>query len=419
MFGNLSYDLFPKMVRVRQRFESPKVENLRDKMERELSKTEIEGLVGEGMRIAILVGSRGIKRIDEIVHEVIKFCVEKKAIPFIVPAMASHGGATDEGQKDLLRSLGIDEQSMGVRIISDMLPERLGETIGGVPVYFDKNALAADGVIVINRVKAHTAFRGEHESGLVKMLTIGAGKQKGAESLHSQGADTFGILLPEAFKVIKAKADILFGVAVIENAEEKTAHIETVHADRILERETELLKLSKKLMPKILLDHFDVLIVDELGKNISGDGMDPNITGRYAVPGISGGPNYQRLVLLDVTDQSHGNAIGIGMADVTTRKLVSKINYEFMYLNAFTSKMVLDLVKIPLVCETEKEAVAVALRTCVRVKKGQERIVRIKNTLELSEIQISVNLLKEIENSNNFDILTEPFEMEFNDTVKV
>ncbi len=415
MLDNLSYDLFPKMVKVRQRFHCPETGDLRGKIREELMKPGIDRLIRQNMRIAVLVGSRGVARIDEIVFEVIQFCKMKGAVPFIVPAMASHGGATAGGQRDLLKALGVDEERMGVPIVSDMEPERLGETASGVRVYFDKNALNSDGIIVINRIKVHTAFRGEHESGLVKMLAIGAGKQKGAESLHSNGADTFGTLLPEAFRMIKAKAPVLFGVAVVENAHEQVAHIEAVHAENILEREAELLKLSRELMPKILFNSFDVLIVEELGKNISGDGMDPNITGRYAVPGIRGGPDYQRLVLLDVTDQSHGNAIGVGMADVTTRRLVSKINYEYMYMNAFTSKMVMSLVKIPMVCETEREAIAVGLRTCVRVREGEHRIVRIKNTLELSEIQISLPMLKEAAGRDDIDILTEPFEMAFRD----
>ena len=413
IFGNLDYAKFPKMATVKQNFECPEISDLESAITEQFSRQEIDERIQKGSKIAVLVGSRGIAGINRIVLSVITELKKRGALPFIVPAMASHGGATEQGQRDLLASYGISEQTMGVEIRSTMMPEKIGVTNSGVNVWFDVNALHADGVIPINRIKAHTAFRGPHESGLIKILTIGAGKQKGAESLHSHGADTFATLLPEAFEIVRRHAHILFGLGIVENAREKTARIEAIPAEAIAAREEQLLKLANSLMPKILFRQFDVLVVCQTGKNISGDGMDPNITGRYAVPNLSGGPDYQRLALLDVTAESHGNAIGVGMADVTTQKLISKMKLEFMYINAFTSKMVLPLAKLPIIAAEDREAIGVALRTCVRVKKGMERVVLIKNTLELAKIAVSEPLLAEARNDSAVEVLSEPQEMQF------
>ena len=413
LFGDLEYESFPKMVRVRQSFESPIITNLEETVQNELMKPDIESRIKPGMKIAVLVGSRGIADIDRITLAVIESLKSKGAYPFIVPAMASHGGATEAGQRDLLASYNITEVSMGVEIRSTMKPELLGITRSGVKIYFDVNALHADGVIPINRIKAHTAFRADRESGLIKMLAIGAGKQMGAESLHAHGADTFGDLLVDAFHIICEKANVLFGMGIVENSQDKTAILEAIQLEMIEQREPDLLKLANKYMPKLLVDEFDVLIVGATGKNFSGDGMDPNVTGRYAVPTMSGGPKYQRMAVLDVTDESHGNAAGIGLADVTTLKLIKKINLEYMYMNAFTSKMVLPLVKIPIVAKNDRQAIGVALRTCVRVKKGEERLVYIKNTLDLSEIWISTALINHIENNPRLTVISDPFDMNF------
>lgn len=413
IFGDLQYDLFPKMVRVKQKFFCKTETNIPEKIREQISKPEIYGLIKADMSIAVLVGSRGIAHIKEIVLETIHNLKKAGAKPFIVPAMASHGGATIEGQMELLKSYGITEAEMGVEIRADMEPIYIGKTHTGVDIYFDKNAFCADGVVPINRIKAHTAFRGKTESGLIKMCTIGAGKQKGAESLHAHGADTFPELLPEAFRLICQTVNILFGIGIVENAKEDTALIEAIPADEIYDREAELLKTANQYMAKILIDKFDCLIVGETGKNISGDGMDPNITGRFAVTGISGGPHYQRMALLDVTEESHGNAVGIGMADVIPMELLQKINLTYMYMNAFTSKMVLPLVKIPMIAENQKEAIGIMLRTCVRVKQGKERVVYIKNTLELENIWVSEYLANELKQDNRFEFLSQPVDMKF------
>lgn len=413
VFGDLQYDLYPKLVKVRQNFESVREDHIEKRIEKEIMKEEIAGTIHKGDSIAVLVGSRGIANIREIVFETIQQLKCLGAKPFIVPAMASHGGATEQGQMELLESYGITEEFMGVEIRSTMLPKYIGTTSSGVKIYFDVNALYADGVVPINRIKAHTAFRGKSESGLIKMCTIGAGKQKGAESLHSHGADTFATLLPEAFEIVRKKAKILFGMGIVENAYEETAIIEAIPAEKIYDREVELLQKANQYMAKILIDKFDCLIVGETGKNISGDGMDPNIMGRFAVPGMQGGPKYQRMAVLDVTEESHGNAVGIGLADVIPKKILEKANFAFMYMNAFTSKMVIPIVKIPMVAADDREAIGVMLRTCVRVEIGKEKVIYIKNTLDLGEIWGSESLAEELKGDERFEILSEPMPMQF------
>ena len=414
-FPGLNYELYPKMVKVRQEFESPELPDLEAAVRDQLARPEIDQLIRPEANIAVLVGSRGINAIDRIVKTVLEGLKVRGAKPFIVPAMASHGGATAEGQADLLASYGITEETMGVEIRSTMDPEEIGITPSGVKIFFDKNALHADGVIPINRIKCHTAFRGETESGVMKMLAIGAGKQHGAESLHSHGADTFATLLPEAFDVVRAHANVLFGVGIVENAHEKTALVEAMPVDQIHDREKELLKLANRYMPKIQIDEFDVLIVGETGKNFSGDGMDPNIMGRFAVPGMTGGPSYQRMAVLDVSEESHGNAVGMGLADVVPMRMVERTKFAHMYMNAYTSKMVIPIAKMPIVAKDERDAIGVALRTCVRVEQGRERVIAIPNTLNLMHIWVSEALLPQVSDNAAFTVLGEPEPMHFDE----
>lgn len=413
MFEHLVDSNFPKMVTIRQHFSTPSITNIEEAVTREFHKPAISSLIRPGARIALLVGSRGIGRIDEIVKAAVRQVKDLGGVPFIVPAMGSHGGATAEGQIDVLTRLGVTEEAVGAPIISSMEPVELGLSSAGLPVYFDKNAAAADGIIPIARVKAHTAFRYKCESGMIKMLTIGAGKQMGASTLHSMfSVDGFGPLLYATYLQVCSRLPVLFGLAIVENAYDQPAIIEAVLQKDIEYREAELLKKAFEYMPKIPFKNFDVLIVDEIGKNISGDGMDPNVTGRYATA-IKGDMNYQRLVVLNLTPETHGNALGIGMADVTTRKLVSQIDYQQGYMNAFTSKIVMDTVKVPMTLDSDKEAIAVALKTCVAVQPGMHKVVRIKNTLHLGELEISDTLLPEAKPMANIDIVGSPAEMKF------
>jgi hypothetical protein len=415
MFEGLLNIKFPQMVRIKQKFPSEYVANVNQEVMLALAKPEIAARIQPGKRIAVLVGSRGIADIDCIITALVSKLKSLGAAPFIVPAMGSHGGATAAGQLEVLESLGITEEKVGAPIISSMETVEVGTLASGIPVYFDKNAFYADGIIPVGRVKPHTAFRACRESGLVKMIAIGGGKQRGAEALHSNfNVATFDQILLAVYHYVRQKANILFGVAIVENAYEQIAHIEAIPAECIEQREPELLKKAWQFMPRILFDHFDVLIVEQMGKNISGDGMDPNITGRYATS-LTGGPSYQRLAVLGLTPESHGNALGVGMADVTTRRLVSEIDYAKGYMNAFTSKIVFDFVKVPMTMENDKAAIAVAIKSCSRIAAGEEKVVRIKTTLDLSEIQISTALLPQAANQDNIEILGAASPMRFDD----
>ncbi|HHW07216.1 MAG TPA: DUF2088 domain-containing protein [Clostridia bacterium] len=403
MFEKLSvkidggYDCdFPELVPVEQYFAGQALAQIEKTIDEELGKKGILDQIKPGQRIAVAVGSRGIDNLRTIVRHVIENIKRQGGYPFIVPAMGSHGGADPEGQREILKAYGISEDTMAVPVLSGMEVVELGTFEAGVPVYIDKHAFEADGIVIINRVKAHTDFKAAFESGLMKMLVIGLGNHRGATAVHAMGFDRFHRLIPEIGKVILAKAKVLFGVAIIENAENKTARIEAVAAKDFAWREPQLLLEAKNLMPRIIPRGFDVLVVEEIGKDISGSGMDPNVVGRHGsgLPGFDG-PSYQRLVVFDLTEKSHGNACGIGMADVTTRDLVNKINFNDLYANCITAAN-LNPARIPVVMKSEQEALAVAIKTCYRVTVPEARIVFIKNTLSLKKILVSQPLWEEI-----------------------
>lgn len=401
--GGLDFP-FPSGAYVRQKFEGPRIERVTEEVRRQLSRPEIAQRIRPGMRIAVGVGSRGIKCIFDVTKATVDFLKEQGAKPVIVPTMGSHGGATPEGQLEVLRGYGITPEALGVPFDASMDVVLLAETPQGVPVYFSRPALEADGIIPIGRVKAHTAFRGPVESGIYKMLAIGFGKHRGAATLHSYGFAEFARLIPEVGETILAKVPVVCGIAIVENASEDPALIEALAPGEIGRREPELLELSKKWMSRILFDEFDVLIVDEIGKNISGDGMDPNVTGRYFLPFMSGGPRIQKIAVLDLTDETHGNANGIGAADVTTQDVLDKFDFFQTYTNAITST-VLSVAKLPIVMPTKRSAVALALKTINGVSPQEARVVRIKNTLELEEIWISDALLAEAQGRSDIELI--------------
>lgn len=329
--------------------------------------------------------------------------------------MGSHGGATAEGQAEVLEQLGVTEQSVGAPIHSSMDVVEVGRLPKGLPVYTDKLAYQADKIIVINRIKPHTAFSGPIESGLMKMITIGLVKHKGADAAHAYGFKYMAEHVPEMARIALSKLPIVFGLATIENAYDRPAKIVAIPAEQLEHIEPQLLLEAKCFMPKLLFDPIDVLIVDEIGKDISGSGMDPNITGRFNTPYVkSTAPAISRIVILGLTDKTQGNALGIGPADVITRKLFDEINWEKGYMNAFTST-VLTPVKVPMFLPTEKMAVQAAIKTCNVPDLNQVRMVRIKNTLELKEIWISEIMLSEALKKIAIDVLTEPAIMHFSE----
>jgi len=402
----------PPVVRIRQRFDPTKLEDPVGALREELQKPGAVDRIQPGQRVAVAVGSRGVANIAGFTKATIDAIKARGAHPFIVPCMGSHGGATAEGQAEVLKHLGIDEETMGAPVESSMEVVQIDQLANGLPVYVDKIASQADAIVVINRVKPHTAFRGPIESGIMKMIAIGLGKQKGAEACHQLGFKYMAEFVPEMATLMINKLPIVFGVAAVENAYDETCHIEVLPADRIYEREVELQKMAKSRMPKLLFDQIDVLVIDYIGKNISGDGMDPNVTGRYPTPYASGGPDVNKMVVLDVTKESKGNANGVGTADFTTRRLADKMDFTATYLNGLTSTVCAPT-KLATTLESDELAIKAAVKTCNVLNFHDCRLVRIRDTLHLGEIEISVPLLEEARNHPDIDIVSEPYHWTF------
>ena len=391
--GDLEYAL-PQMHRVRQTFLKPRLDRLEEHIKKEMCKDDIEKKIKPGAKVAVAVGSRGIRNIDKIVRSVIEQIKNLGGIPFIVSAMGSHGGGTPDGQREVLRSYKITEESMGVDVITSVDVAHIGKTSRGIDIYFDTAALQADLVVPINRVKLHTDFVADIQSGICKMLVIGLGNHVGCSAVHEVNFDFFGETLLAGAQMIMERANIGFGVAILENACDETALIEAIPSEKIIEREKELVRIAKDYMPTLMIPDIDVLIVEEIGKNISGAGYDPNILGKsyllneFVLPV----PRIKRMVLLDVTDQSHGNAIGMGIFDVITRKVFDKLDLAQIYTNAIAVKCPEDA-KIPIIADTEEEALRVAIQVARDIDRDKLKIVRIKNTLELETIEVSDALL--------------------------
>jgi len=408
---------FPRMVRVKQRFRADRIKDIRQRVFAELEREEVRRRFQKGQRIAVTVGSRGIASIGEVTRAIVDKLKEFGTEPFIIPAMGSHGAATPEGQREVLATYGVTEETMGVPIEATMEVVQLGTTESGTPVYFSKPAYEADGVLVANRVKNHTRFRGPVESGLMKMMVIGLGKHRGATYVHKQGFERFATLIPEVGRAILERAPITCGLAMVENGYHEQMVIRAVTPDKIEETDMELLRLAREAMPRILLDEIDVLIVEEIGKNISGSGMDPNITGRYSEPFMMASnpkPRVQKIVVLGLTEQTHGNACGIGDADLTTRAVFEEMDLVKTYANVITSTL-LNSGAIPMMMENDRQAVVVALRTCNRVEPPEARVVRIRNTSELDEIHVSEALLPEVESNENLEVIGDLGPMVFDD----
>ena len=403
---------FPRMIKISQQFPSEELADVPAVLRNELAASGQLDRIKPGMRIAIAVGSRGVAQIPALVRTTVEEVKKSGGVPFVFPAMGSHGGATDEGQADVLAHLGITEQSIGCPIVSSMEVVEISRLPNGLPVYVDKNAYNSDGIVLINRIKPHTAFRGPNESGLVKMIAIGLGKQKGAETCHSYGFKHMAAHVPAMAREAIAKAPILFGIGTVENAYDHVAKIVVVGADNLIEADKKLLVEAKAAMPSIGFSPIDVLVIDEIGKDISGDGMDPNITGRYPTPYPTGGPEVTKMVVLDLTEKTNGNANGVGSADFTTRRLVNKADFKAMYANGITSTVVRPTA-IPMTLDNDSEAIRAAVKTSNAPDFSKVRLVRIKNTLHLGEFMISESLLDEARAMPNVTILSDPFEMKF------
>jgi hypothetical protein len=402
----------PKMVRIRQKFDDTKIENPGEVLRAELQKPGTVDRIKPGQQVAIAVGSRGVRNIALFTKLTVEAIQAAGAHPYIVPSMGSHGGATAEGQAEVLHHLGISEETMGCPIRSSMEVVKIAELENGLPVYVDQIASTADAIVVINRVKPHTAFRGRIESGIMKMIAIGLGKQRGAEACHQLGFKYMAENVPLMANLMIQKLPIVFGVALVENAFDETCRIEVIPAEKVEEREVELLEEAKARLPKLLFGQIDVLVIDYIGKNISGDGMDPNITGRYPTPYAHGGPEVSKMVVLDLTKESKGNANGVGTADYTTKRLIDKMDKPGTFINGLTSTVCAPT-KVSTYLDNDKYAIKAAVKTCNILDYTTCRLVRIQDTLHLGEIEISVNLLEEARKHPDIEILSEPYDWEF------
>jgi hypothetical protein len=400
---------YSKMYRIRQILDVPKVDDIEETVSRELESIEIGSLIKAGLHIAITAGSRGIPGIERILRHLVRLLRENGAKPFLIPAMGSHGSGTAEGQLEILETLNITEETVGAPIISSMEVIEIARSSYGFPVLVDKHASGADGIVVVNRIKPHTEFEGPIESGLLKMMAIGMGKHKGCLEVHKQAVHYgYREVIPEIGRVIIEKLPVLFGVGIVENIYDETAFIKAVLPSRLFAEEERLLAEAKRLMARLPFDKVDVLIVDEMGKNISGTGMDSNVIGRIMFIGEKEpeNPKITRIVVLDLTEESHGNAIGIGLADYTTQRLVNKIDHVATTTNAVAG-MTPEKGRIPIALKTDKEAVEAAFTTIGAVDPEEVRVVHIKNTLEIAELDISEALLDEVKGREDLKLVEE------------
>ena len=404
----------PRVARVRQRFPDEHIpaDRLPDHILGLLAKKGVAAGIRPGMKIAITAGSRGIRNIPLILGTLVRFVRDCGGEPYLVAAMGSHGGATSRGQREVLAGLGITEETVGCPIRSGMEVVPAGRNAEGVQVYMSRDAAQADGVIVCNRIKPHTCFRGPCESGLMKMMAIGLGKQVGADWCHKEGFQNmaknvrlFGASVLEALPV-------LFGVGILENAYDRTAEVVVLDREEIPEKEPDYLKKAMGLLPRIHVPECEVLVVDTIGKNFSGGGMDANITGTFVTPYASGGLRSQRVAVLDLSPESHHNGTGCGMAHATTRRFFDKMDWEQTYPNVITST-VIENVRIPMVLKNDREAIQVCLRTCTGVGPQGPRLVRIANSMELTRIYLSENYLPQIAGHPYLEQETEVMELPF------
>jgi len=408
----------PLMVEARQKIDAPKLKDVTSTIKEQLYQKKLGEKIKQGGRIAITAGSRGIANYAEILAAVVKEVEKAGGKAFLVPAMGSHGGATPEGQLEVLASSGIIPETVGAPIHSSMEVNEVGRLENGTPVYIDRNALKADGIIIVGRVKPHTDFKGEIESGLMKMITIGLGKQKGAEMIHWNRSVGYHKMITEAAKIIMDKTPIILGLAVIENAYHEISIVKALEPGEIGEEEPKLLERSKELMARIPFKNIDVLIVEEIGKNISGVGMDTNVIGRFWLPGENEprACDIKRIVVLDLSEETHGNAIGIGLADFTTKRVVSKIDYNSTFVNCLTAGHV-ETGRTPTFLPNDRDVISMALHTCGPLDPSRAKVVRIKNTLELGRFWISESLAETVrvnpELSQKVEIIGKLREMQF------
>lgn len=400
---------FPKVALVEQHIEAPLIANLPAAICDEIARLGVAAKVRPDMRICVTAGSRGIAQMPLILATVVAELKRLGAAPFVAPCMGSHGGATAEGQVEVLHSLGITEATVGCPIRASMAAVQIGVTPEGIAVFQDQLAFESDGIVVVNRIKAHTDFTGPVESGLMKMLTIGLGKHRGALSAHRNAIKrTYRVVIASMAREVIRRAPLLFGLGVVENARDETAFVKAIWPHDFEAVERELLLQAKELMPRLPFDQLDVLVVDAMGKEISGSGMDSNVLGRRIVfgEGEPDRPRITRIAVCDLTEASHGNAIGVGLADYTTQRLVDKIDRTQMYINGLTSGSP-ERARLPMVAAHAREATEWALMTCGAVDTATARLVRVQDTLHLSRFYASEALRPDIAADPRLEIIGE------------
>lgn len=406
-----SRERLPDLVRVRQLFPARPGIDVAARLGEQLDALDLAGRLTPGSRVALTAGSRGIRDIVPVLHTLAARVRRAGGTPFVVPCMGSHGGATGDGQAETLRALGVTEDAVGAPIVSSMEVVDAGVSALGSPVWVAKDLARADAAVVVNRVKPHTDFYGHVESGLVKMLVIGVGKHAGAAEAHRLALrHGFPAVLAEHARVALARLPVLCGVALLEDESESTAEVHVLEADEILAREPLLLERAKALMPSLPFDAFDCLIVDRIGKDISGNGMDSKIIGRVVPSGDppGGAPRITRIVVRDLSPASHGNAIGIGSADFTTTRLLAAVDGEATAVNCLTSTSP-EAARLPIAFERDVDAVHAAFATCGASSPDAFSLVWIRDTLSLRELMISTALLPEAESGGRVEIVDGPF----------
>ncbi|MCW5850522.1 MAG: hypothetical protein KIT87_10640 [Anaerolineae bacterium] len=389
---------------VRQHVATERISDVTQTVHDGLRALPLADRVRPGQRIAIACGSRGITCLREVIQPLVEALLALGAQPFLVPAMGSHGGGTAEGQHGVLVDYGLGD--LGAPILSSMETVLVGYTREGMPVYFDQNADRADGVIVVNRIKEHTAFKGRWESGLMKILAVGLGKRQGAATIHAWGLPT---AMPAAARVLLAQRPILAGIGIVENGEHQPASVTVLPAERIEAEEPALLDLARRLRPGIPFDPLDLLIVREIGKNISGTGMDLNVIGMWRKLGGERVPDFRAIAVLDLTPVSHGNANGVGYADLIPQRLRDMIDITAMYTNAMTAQN-LPAAKLPITLSTDRAVVEAGLSA---LDPAVARVVLIRNTLDLASLWVSPALLPEVEANPSLDLLGPPVPLTF------
>ena len=403
--------VFPQMVKIRQKYDPFQITDVPGHLKRELEEKIRDKAAYRGRRIAITAGSRGIPFYPEIVRTLVDVLKDWGAEPFIVPAMGSHAFGVAEKQREMIEGYGITEEAMGCPILASMEVAELGRTSDGTMIYCDRHAYESDGIVVLNKVKPHTSFKAEHESGLMKMMVIGLGKHLGAATVHMRGYEEFPRLMKEGGMVVLEKAPIAFAVGLVQNAYDDISNLEVVPKEHIPERDKALLEIAKEKLAKFKFPSADVLIIDQIGKNIGGAGFDPNVVARKdrVYPGTL---VSQNIFVRGLTEESHHNGSGLGVVDVTTLRCVRDVDWATTWTNMMTANF-LPGCRIPCFARNDREALRWAIRTCTGIDYADARVVRIKDTMHMEEIQVSANMIGALEGRSDVEIISEPSAFRF------